>query len=171
MNQQKIKFFWNGLKVAGDRKLLKGHWSYQANQPEAFALLSTADQSVERFQKAYGERIRFYFKGYDSRSSAVAESLNGQGSYCNLDDSHGDSHFDVIPGSVLWAVACAMYIQQEEKRIARLERRKAQAGPLAPAVADTIRVVRVNIAEVANRAEGVADEAAQVAFLRQLGAL
>ena len=143
MPQTKIKLFWNGLKVAGDRQLIKGHWSYQAAQTEPLSI---------------SERMRFYFKGYDPRSSAIAESLGGRGSYCNPDDSHGDAHFDVTPGHELWATACAAYMQQEEKRIARLEKRKEKTSYLAPAVDETVSNIRKLIARVAKRVEPIAAE-------------
>lgn len=122
-----LKIFWNGIKVENawgnpieaSNKLIKGHWSYQRR-----------DDS-----RGLVERLRFYFKGYDPRSSDVAVAMGGKGTFCGIDDTHRDAHFEVVRGDSLWFAVVDAYAKQENRMADRIERKATKSGMVNDSVA------------------------------------
>jgi len=111
-NTANIKFFWNGLKVAGDRKMtVKGHWSYQAAQTTPATELA--------------EHVTFY-AGYCEQSDEICKSFGGNGFAMSLDDCATRPKFTLTPADPRWADAMAAAITGAQRTLASLQRRAAK---------------------------------------------
>lgn len=117
MTNTAIKFFWNGLKDAGEPRapgkrpsLVGGHWSYQA-----------ANETI-----GLAEGISFYFSGYSDRSGEIATAMGGTPSRSTLDDCFYVAKFNLTPDHPRWSEAVAMYVKQERRAHVRMERRLAK---------------------------------------------
>jgi hypothetical protein len=110
MNNANIKFFWNGLKVAGDRKMsVKGFWSYEGAH-------TGRNYSTP-------EHVTFYAdSACGGDSGEICKSFGGSAYTCGQDDSYTPAQFDLTPADPRWADAMAAAIVGAQRTLVRMER-------------------------------------------------
>lgn len=158
--KQTIRFFWNGVKRAGNKELVGGHWSYQAAQdlPGRVAL---------------EEKITFYAKSWTDLADSIAIEMGGTGFESTVDDLSHCPRFTLAPDSDRFADALEMMIKQEERAAKWFERREAKGKLDAYGrkewgyQLEKIERLRDRLAELS--AEPAAETSGHVEFLAALG--
>jgi hypothetical protein len=136
-NASPIRFFWNGLKVAGHAKLIPCYvWFYDGADPHV--ALSARD--------------------YDRLPAVVREAFKVENHSDSNADYYDHDRFEVHQGSPYFAAALAAAAVAIEKAIARVSRRLAKVP--SRYLADELQAIEQKLARVRQVQAQLVQEAA-----------
>ena len=109
MSQTSIKFFWNGMKLNGSKKLIKGYWSYGKQLLIKGGVVNCA-------------HIAFYKDSYEHLDKEIKDLFNVQNGSDSMSDYFETDHFKITKTNKFWNEILSAAIKAKEHMLNRYEK-------------------------------------------------